>query len=315
MKEFIEGILHQKTELFPYVETEKLPLTLRAGWDFFVMEIGGCRCLLASPREKCGFVQLKKAQKRLEQLTGLRCVLHLTQLNAYSQERMVEEGIPFVLEGRQVYLPFLGVLLRQNESREPRPCDRISFLTQRLLLTAIYNAWDKVTVTLAADYLKVSKMSVTRCFDEMESLEIPILQKCGRTRQVTCTGDRKEWWAQIRPFLRDPVLREFRLAAEVPETMILSGETALAALSMLEDGTYPTYAVTKAQVGEYGLREMKQVPRNETPGCVIQELGYLIPYLNGRTIDPLTLSLIMEKEREDPRVDMALDRMLEEYVW
>jgi hypothetical protein len=44
-------------------------------------------------------------------------------------------------------------------------------------------------------------------------------------------------------------------------------------------------------------------------------LGYLIPYNGGKVIDPLTTLLIMENEREDPRVDKALDEMLEEYVY
>jgi hypothetical protein len=73
--------------------------------------------------------------------------------------------------------------------------------------------------------------------------------------------------------------------------------------------------MTKAQIKEYKIKERTQVPKGETPGCVIQELGYLIPYNNGTTIDPLTTSLILAPERSDPRLDQALDAMLEEYVW
>jgi hypothetical protein len=37
---------------------------------------------------------------------------------------MLEEGIPFVLENSQVYMPFLGMLLRPNETRTIKPCSR-----------------------------------------------------------------------------------------------------------------------------------------------------------------------------------------------
>jgi hypothetical protein len=65
----------------------------------------------------------------------------------------------------------------------------------------------------------------------------------------------------------------------------------------------------------YKIREIRQIPTGEVPGCVVQELGYLIPFKDGTVIDPLTILLITEELRDDPRVDKALDEMLEEYVW
>jgi hypothetical protein len=84
---------------------------------------------------------------------------------------------------------------------------------------------------------------------------------------------------------------------------------------MLEDNSYPTCAIMKSQMKEYAIRSRQQTPKGEIVGCIVQELGYQILYKDGRTIDPLTTLLIMEREKEEPRVDMALDRMLEEYVW
>jgi hypothetical protein len=84
---------------------------------------------------------------------------------------------------------------------------------------------------------------------------------------------------------------------------------------MLGDNSYPTCGVTKAQIREYEVRNKRQVPNGEKPGCVIHELGYAIPFRKGTVIDPLTTMLIMEDERRDPRVDKAIDEMLERYVW
>lgn len=315
MKTFIEKTLHQKIELNDYKELERLPLIIRANYDLYIMEIGGAHCLLARPKETIGLAVLRKQQKRLEQLTDLYCVLYLTQLNYYSREKMLEEGIPFILENQQVYMPFLGILLTQNEERTLKPCNRVSFLTQKLLLVALYQDWDNITVTMAAKYLNVSKMSITRCFDEIESLEIPALKKNGRIRMIASKGDRREMWEVIKPFMRVPVIQEFYLEEDISEALIRSGASALSELSMLEDDAYPTCAITKIQIGDYGIRKRKQVPKGEVPGCVVQELGYMIPFKNGKVIDPLTILLIMEDKKEDPRVDMALEEMLEVYVW
>jgi hypothetical protein len=279
------------------------------------MEINGQHCLLARPKKDTGLVELRKQQKRLETLTRMYCVLYLTWMNQYSRDKMLEEGIPFVLENRQVYMPFLGVLLRPNETRELKPCSGVSFLTQKLLLLALYDRWENVTVTMAAEHLKVSKMSITRCFDEIESLEIPVLVKKGRIRYISSKGDKKNQWEILKAFMRMPVIQEFYLEEDISVGLIKSGISALSEFSMLGDNSYPTCAITKTQMKEYGIRERKQVPKGEVPGCVVQELGYFIPYKDGKVIDPLTTLLIMENEREEPRVDKALDEMLEEYVW
>jgi hypothetical protein len=290
-------------------------LILRANYELYELKINGQHFLLARTRADIGLVELRKQQKRLETLTGMYCVIYLTSLNQYSREKMLEEGIPFVLENRQVYMPFLGILLRPKETRELKPCSRVSFLTQKLLLLALYDSWEKVTVTMAAEQLKVSKMSITRCFDEIESLDVPVLEKNGSIRYISSKGDKKKQWKLLKPFMRKPIIQEFYLQEDISANLIKSGISALSEFSMLGDNSYPTYAITKTQMKEYGMRERKQVPKGEIPRCVVQELGYLIPYNDGKVIDPLTTLLSMESQRKDPRVDKAIDEMLEEYVW
>jgi hypothetical protein len=158
-------------------------------------------------------------------------------------------------------------------------------------------------------------MSITRCFDEIESLQIPIIENKRRIRYISCKENKKHQWDLLKNFMRPPVIQEFYLGKDLPEAPIKSGISALSDLSLLADNHYPTRAMTKAQIKEYKIKERTQVPKGETPGCVIQELGYLIPYNNATTIDPLTTSLILAPERSDPRLDQALDAMLEEYVW
>jgi hypothetical protein len=315
LKEFIENTLHQKIRLEKYGTPEKLPLNLQVSYELYELGISGQHCLLAEPKENVGLAGLRKQQKRMEILTGMYCVLYLTHLNAYSKEKMLTEGIPFVLENSQVYMPFLGIWLNTKENRALMPCNQISFLTQKMLLMALYNSWDKVTVTKAAEYLQVAKMSITRCFDEIESLEISGLGKKGKTRYLSCLKDKKQQWEEWKLFMRDPVLEEFYLAEDISGDLVKSGFSALSEYSMLEDNSYPTCAIMKSQMKEYAIRSRQQTPKGETVGCIVQELGYQILYKDGRTIDPLTTLLIMERGKEDPRVDMALDRMLEEYVW
>ena len=59
--------------------------------------------------------------------------------------------------------------------REIAPVHLISYLTQKLIFVAIYEKWVEVTVSEAAIKLKVSKMSISRCFDEIEYLNVDIM--------------------------------------------------------------------------------------------------------------------------------------------
>lgn len=315
MKQFIESILHQQVEISPYQDTEKLPLIFQGRYNLFSLTINGQSCVLVEPKEELGLAALRKHQRRLEQLTEQYCVFYLKKMNTYLREKMLEEGVSFIWENHQMYMPFLGILLKQNDTRVLKPCSKLSFLTQKLLLTALYDQWQNITVTMAAERMNITKMSVTRCYDEIEYMEIPILHKKGRMRLLCGDTDKEKMWNIIRPYMRTPLIQEFYLGEDIPQTLMKSGMSALCEYSMLDDNEYMTYAICKSQLAEFEIRNKKQVPKGEIPKCIVQELGYIIDYKDLGVIDPLTIFTLMEREQQEPRVDKALEEMLREYVW
>ena len=104
-------------------------------------------------------------------------------------------------------MPFIGCLLSNSGERDIAPVDIISYLTQKLILMAIYERWNKVTVSEAATKLGVSKTSASRCFDEIEYLNVNILDTKGKARAVTVPSDIKQLWEQLQHILRSPVIR------------------------------------------------------------------------------------------------------------
>ena len=197
-----------------------------------------------------------------------------------------------------------------------KPCTQISFVTQKLLLMALYNAWSGVTVSQAAEAMQVSKMTITRCFDEIEVLELPILQVKSRARKLYADLDKKAMWQLIKPVLRNPVIRTFRLAEVLQAKLPMSGISALAEYSMLADNQYPTVAFEKAQMKELNTVAWQQVPAVEQPACIAHEVGYILPFGEHNAIDPLSITLMLtDEDRSDPRIEISVDEMLEEYVW
>ena len=123
-------------------------------------------------------------------------------------------------------------------------------------------------------------------------------------------------WEQIRDVLRNPILQQFQFKNNINHSGILSGMSALGFYSMLGDNPYPIYAVSKREIGELLAKNELLRSSADMPGCVIQELGYMIRFNNDQVIDPLSVALmITDSELNDPRVSKAVDEMLEAEVW
>mgnify|MGYP000514372537 FL=1 len=228
---------------------------------------------------------------------------------------MIEEGIPFVLDGKQVYLPFIGYLLSNENDREIAPVHLISYLTQRLIFVAIYEKWKNVTVSEAATKLEVSKMSVSRCFDEIEYLNIDILGMKGRSRVIIVPTDIRKLWTDMQDVLRNPVVARYELQEDI-KLEKKAGISALCEYSLLSDNDYPTYAITKKEIAASGVRKMKYAHPGGEKGCVVLELGYFIDYKNKSLEDPLSVALsITQIEKQEERVNISINEMMEEYVW
>lgn len=316
MKAYLEKVLHREIQLLAYTDKITLPLAYHNGIDLYRLRIDEQQCLLIAPKENRPLPWLRKCYRLIRQKTTLPCALYVHTLSYYAKDMLLQEGIPFVWENRQIYLPFMGMLLNPQDDRQIKPCAQISFVTQRLLLKALYETWNGATVSRAAEALQVSKMTVTRCFDEIEALELPLLQVKSRARKLVADPDKKAMWQMIRPVLRNPVIRTFRLT-DVPQAELpLSGLSALANYSMLTEDPYPTVAFEKAQIRELNIAAWQQVPAIEQPACVAHEVGYILPFGKHNAIDPLSVTLMLtDEDRADPRIEQSIDDMLEEHVW
>ena len=316
MKEFLEKALQQNVVISKDNEIyKKLPLAYRGRYDIYKIETNGVLWLAIHPKEEIGLVMLRKDRVRVEKVSELNCALFLEQTSFYIKEKLMEEGIPFVIKGKQVFLPFLGYLLNAANERNLAPVHLISFLTQKMLLTAIYEKWNDVKVSDAAEKLNISRKSASRCFDELEYLNIDVLVMKGKSRAIRIDGNRKRLWEQIIGKLRNPVIRRFILCEDV-KFHKTAGISALSEYSLLSDNDYPTYAVTKKEITDSGVKLVRQVGKSEEIGCVVLELGYFIDFMEKGVQDPLSVALsLTEEEREEERVDISVKEMLEEYVW
>ena len=313
MKEFLEKSLRQNVIMTENKKVyKKLPLAYRGRYNIFTVEMNGVLWMAIHPRENVGLVMLRRDRAGVEKMTGLNCAIFLDRTTFYIKEKLMEEGIPFVIDGKQVFLPFIGYLLSKENERELPPVHLTSFLTQKMLLIAIYEQWNEVRVSYAAKRLEVSTKSASRCFDELEYLNVNVLGMKGKSRVINIPDDREQLWQQIESVLRNPVIRRLILRKDM-KLEKKAGLSALCEYSLLSDNVYPTYAVTKKELKASGVKEEKQASELEEIGCVVLEVGYFIEFLGKDLQDPL--SVVLSLTEEEQQVDISINEMLEEYVW
>ena len=55
-----------------------------------------------NPKADVGLVMLRRDRDVIEKMTGLNCAIFLDRTTFYIKEKLIEEGIPFVIDGKQV---------------------------------------------------------------------------------------------------------------------------------------------------------------------------------------------------------------------
>ena len=189
--EYIEETLHISVDVSVCPQRDSLPLYLRNGIDLYTLTIQSVQCLLARPKETANLSALRKRCVQLKKLTGLDCVLCLDRARIYTKGKMLSEGIPFIIVGQQVYMPFLGIALAQNAIRDIPYKYKISFSTQKMLLTAVYQGWEvlnRLMLTPAVLLFEEPEFLLRREVEEIGSY-FSIIKRDGTLEERNASGN------------------------------------------------------------------------------------------------------------------------------
>ena len=314
MERYLKEMLHMDTKCVEATELyDQLPLLFKGTYSIYKVNSGGIEWIALLPKMKVRLDQIRKNRAFLEQKQQKNVAVFLEKSSLYSKDKMIEEGIPFVIQNDTVYLPFMGLLLGKKQ-RELKPIHQFSFLTQRILLQGLYEGFDHTTVSILAEHFDVSKMAISKSFDELEYMDIGVVDSGNRRRTITIRKGDKEAWERIRSFMRNPVIKVFDLKEDI-KLPVKAGISALSEYSMLADNNYPTYAIEKKEIASSGIRDMKLAGRGENIGCRVFEIGYLIDDIKKNIQDPISVMLSIGDEMDDERVEASVNEMLKEYVW
>jgi hypothetical protein len=220
-------------------------------------------------------------------------------LPGYVRQRLVERKIPFVVPGRQMYWPELGLAVQARKAKSvPVPVDILSPVTQVVLIYALTGGMpEPVTPKILAEKLNYATMSMSRALDEIEANKLGHVGRNGRERLLSFPEGRRTLWQTALPFMRNPV----RETVRIRKSMLVS---------------------PKEQVYALGRRSWKRIagkvetiPVEDKGTCRVQLWRY-DPALFSKEgkVDTFSLYLSMRNE-EDERIESALEEMMEKVVW
>jgi len=305
----------------PFLDEKRFPIFLRNEYDILQGEVENVPCLLLKKTGDLNLAQMKKHIQIVTNSTDTSCVFVLDHVTNYQKKRLIELRISFIVPGKQLYMPFLGVVLRREYRNIKKPVQQISFAAQKIVLLATYGKWGSMTVTQIARLVGYSKMTVSRCLDELESVIPDCVIVEGRNRYLSLPLAKtvRGQYDFLKPFLRSPVRKEISLfgISGKMKTLSAGGFSALSEYSILVDNAYPTYAITKNDFRQLEKDESwKITPDGEDPKALLEVWEYLILLSDKKLPDPISLAISFRKRGDsDDRTKMAVEKMLEEYTW
>jgi hypothetical protein len=239
-------------------------------------------------------------------------------LPSYVRARLVERRIPFVVPGRQLYWPELGMVFEAGrEYRARRKVKAVKPATQAVLLLALNGEIaSAVTPKHLGTRLGYTPMTMTRALDEIEATGLGEVTRKGRERLLTFPEDRSGLWQAALPYLQSPVRHSYRVREEALPTadLFIADETALARRTMLTEPRETVYATGRDGWKKIG-DSVREIPIQDTGTCLLQIWRY-DPGLFARDgcVDPFSLYLSLRTDT-DERVQSALQQMMEDEKW
>jgi len=318
LEAYLGETLHVPAHLEPWLGARSLPAYLRGQYEFFEGTLNDTHILfLKSDQEPAPSVAMKH-ERAVHASWDQPVAFAFNRISPRNRQRMIQEGLAFVVPGSQVYLPYLGATLRERYRTRSQDLDVLRPSAQLLLLSVLSRRMPASTPTGFSHHLGYSAMAMGQAVDQLESSGLVDTRKAGHERLVSLASDPADIWARAQPLLRSPVRRRRYLStapSHVPDAMVC-GLSALASYSMLAESTVPAVALSALRAK--GLFE-------SLPSCELHtanDAGYEVevwtysPLLlsDGPAVDRLSLYLSLRGD-EDERVQSALDEMMRGIRW
>jgi DNA-binding MarR family transcriptional regulator len=286
----------------------RLPFYLTGAYTFRIVTFGNVKCLFIKPTsELASLTSVKKHLAKLSECADMPLVLELKTLNARQRRALIAAQTPFVVQGNQLYLPFVGAALQERYVNRQIRSETLSPTAQLLLFHYLYKDECEIYTNGLAELFNISPMQITRAAKQLAALELITIRKDGVRIVISGTEQRGALFDKAKPHLTRLIRRRKYVDKDtLPPNLPLAGVSALAEYTMLNPPDLTTYAF-------YG--RVDELSGTDTlvdadAQAEVEIWRYLPTLLSAkeRLSDPLSLWTTLTDD--DARIEIAKDELL-----
>lgn len=316
---YLRRLLDRRAEPRPIDVADRLPAFLAARYRFAEVALRGADVLLmlderADPEPPA---RIRTHVDQVRSRTGLPTVYVQPHLGAVRRTRLIEQGVPFVVPGTQMFLPDLGIDLRERFRAAPARRERLRPATQAVWLHLLLSkVSEPVTASRLAPEFGYTAMTIGRAFDELEAHGLVECEQRGRERLLRLPRARRAAWEGSLELLGDPVQARWFVRSPIGAGHLRAGLDALASRSRLVAPESAVVAVGRADWKRLDGLPGESVSSEPDPDATEVQVWRYPPrsQAGDGMVEPLSLYLSL-RETADERVEQALDEMLDGIEW
>ena len=331
LQKYIEDILGYVMVIIPIPKQElgNLPMYVNEIYKLYRVTLSDIHFVLIEYKDADAFSisQLEKHCELINTHLNQKVVLLAEDISALYRKRLIEKGINFIVPDKQLFLPDFLMDLREGNQNAGRKKKKEKLLpsAQFILLYHILQRpntgqLENDSFTQLALRFGYTKMAITKAVDNLVYHELCKVEGT-KEKYLRFIGDKNQLWQVALPLLVNPVFKRIYID-EMPEGIHLlqANESALPEYSDMNLSQQKYYAIEKGKF--YDLQKLGQLKNpNEYEGKYGLEVWKYKPELlanilndNIPVVDPLSLYLSL-KDNRDERIEMALEQILEHFLW
>jgi DNA-binding MarR family transcriptional regulator len=313
--EYIEETLGLKCTRKQWDGQTKLPYYLLNEYHFEAVSIDGQKCIFLKPKGNLATRgTIKKHLKRLYEQSEGPVVFELAGITRQRKSSFIEAKIPFVVPGKQLYLPFVGAILSERNDAEGCSAytEKLMPSAQMLLFAFLLGKNQPLYLSDAAKRFGITAMSISRAASQLVGSGLVEKKNQGVQKFIASATPAKALFELARPRFINPVRKEVFIGREeVKPDMFPAGLTALSEVSMLNPPPMPVFGTTE---NERSFESASADLVDSETSAALQIWRYDPRLINhSDRVDALSLYMSLADDH-DERVEQALEKLLREVL-
>lgn len=322
---YLAELLGAPVVLRPWPGAAAVPFFLTDNFDLFELTLSRHSVVVAVDK-KPGALSPSELAARMGKLRSkAQLVVYATERLSWRERRaLIGYKVPFVVPGNQLYLPDLGIDLREYLQRGAVAGNATALKpsAQALLICSLLaRPWSQVLHPAAmARELHYTAMTASRAANDLVAAGLAVSDRKAQAGAPLYlrfkASNPKDAWHAAEPILSSPVTRTVWVD-KLPERLNVrvAGAQALSRHTMLASTDHPVYAVRR----EAWLEARKADPALEDLGRDVNRIelqiwSYSPGLSSGDEVDPFSLVASM-RDDSDERVQLALNELREGLKW